>query len=70
MTYDLLLPLITHARSLGPSYFWTTARRISSLLGVTVDLLAIVVVAYAILLAIVFVHRRRRTRPRETKRIE
>lgn len=75
MPYDLILPLITHGQPFAPNYFWATSRRISSLLGhslptTTVGLLAVAIVSYAILLAIVFIQRRLRKRPRKTDRIE
>lgn len=72
MSYDLISPLITHGQSLGPSYFWTTARRISSQLGhlvptTWVGLLAVVIVSYAIILAIMFIQRRLRKRPHDAE---
>lgn len=70
MPYDLIIPLITHGQPLGPSYFWVTARRISSTLArslptMTVGLLAVVIASYAILMAVIFIYRRLRKRPPE-----
>lgn len=72
MLYDLIIPLVTHGQALGPSYFWLSARRISSFLAralptTTVGLLAVVIASYAILLAVIFIHRRLRKRPRENR---
>lgn len=73
MPYDLILPLVTHSQGGTHNYFWVTARRISSLLGhslptTTVGLVAVAIASYAILLAVVFIQRRLRKRPREDGR--